>query len=271
MFLSVLEEPILDTNILNLPTQTKDSDRIHFPFNDLDRQRQPTKEYPHNLYSVLEDYGVFPSFSLILGLCTDGLPFMLSLDNPRSGSILIVGDRRRDKTQMLKVICHSASLLNDPDEVSYFIISNKTNEYVDLLSYPHCQEIISPYDRSAGELVIELASIAEQRRTGRERGSKMMLLIDDLSSLAHLVNDYSVYLNLRSMINRGPRSGIWPIVSISNQGVHDMKSQLVRTYGTYIFDKYTSGSQELIDPGNQESQFDVIIKGRLISIDNLVI
>ena len=268
----------METNSINLTTQTKDTELAYFVFDELERTQPSTQDYPPSLYSILDSNGSFSSPSLVIGLCNDGLPFTLNLDNPKSGSILIVGDRRKDIAQLMKVIGHSVSLINHPKEVSYYVITDKTNDYVELFSYQHCQDILSTEDPSAGELVNKLASIAADRRTGGESGSRILLFIDDLSSFSNLLNDFGVYLNIKDLIQRGPNSGIWPIVSSSNQVVQHVKPHLARTFGTYIFDKFTPGinSTPRVYPGTghqglHRASFNIIIKGRLIPIDNLKI
>ena len=214
---------------------------------------------------------------MVVGIRNDGLPFTLNLENPKTGSILIVGDRKDDKTQLMKAIGHSISLINHPQEVSYFVITNQTNAYVEMLGYPHCREILSAKDRSAGELINNLASMAAQRRISREGGPKTLLFIDDLSSISNILNDFNVYLNFQSLIERGPSCGIWPIVSSTKHDVEHTKPHLVRMFGTKIFDKYKStlssspGFNEIGDHEMLEYRFDVIIKGRLIPIDSLTV
>lgn len=267
----------METNSINLPTQTKDSELAYFVFDELERTQPSIQDYPPSLYSILDSNGSFSSPSLVIGLCNDGLPFTLNLDNPKSGSILIVGDRRKDIAQLMKVIGHSVSLINHPQEVSFYVITSKPNDYFELLSYPHCQEILSAEDRSAGGLINDLASIAAQRRISGEGGSKTILFIDDLSSISNLLNDFRVYLNFQSLIQRGPKSGIWPIVSSTKHDVEHAKPHLVRMFRTKIFDKYNStlsaspAFNELSDQETLEFRFNVIIKGRLIPIDNLTI
>jgi hypothetical protein len=267
----------METNSINLPTQTKDSELAYFVFDELERTQPSIQDYPPSLYSILDSNGSFSSPSLVIGLCNDGLPFTLNLDNPKSGSILIVGDRRKDIAQLMKVIGHSVSLINHPQEVSFYVITSKPNDYFELLSYTHCQEILSAEDRSAGGLINDLASIAAQRRISGEGGSKTILFIDDLSSISNLLNDFRVYLNFQSLIQRGPKSGIWPIVSSTKHDVEHAKPHLARMFRTKIFDKYNStlsaspAFNELSDQETLEFRFNVIIKGRLIPIDNLTI
>ncbi len=246
---------------------------------DLHQQQKidihPPREAP-SLDSIMKSFGPFPIYSLVIGLCTDGLPFMLSLDNPKSGSILIVGENDYMKSQVFQTISVSASLINQPQSVYLCVITNKPKNYLGLLKSNHCQAILSPYERSSGEMVIEFASISEQRRSGRERGAAMMLLIDDYHSFAPQLENYSVYLNFKTLIANGPNSGIWPLVSINPMDVHSSKGQLLRSFGTYIFEKALSANanipnSELVGSTDElyEPNFNVVIGGRLIPICSL--
>lgn len=268
----------MEPSLINLRTQTRRSNPIYFDFDQLEKTQRAIQVYPPNLYSILDRYGPLPAFSMVVGLSAGGMPFTLNLENSRSGSILVVGDRRDDKTQLMKVIGHSVSLINHHQEVSYYIITDKTNDYLEMLSYPNCKEILSAEYHTAGGLINNLASLAAQRRIRGEHGSQILLFIDDLSSISNWLNDFNIYLNFQSLIQRGPSCGIWPIVSSSNRDVQHVKPQLVRGFDTYIFDKYTPATEsatpdfpEISTQGIHGSRFDVIIKGRLIPIDNLTI
>lgn len=222
--------------------------------------------------SIIKSYGPFPPYSLVVGMCQDGLPFMISLDNPKSGSILVVSENSFEKTQIIRTLSLSACLINNPDQIRLCVITNKVDRYSDMMNYPNCQALISPYERSAGEMVIEFASITEQRRAGREMGSALLLIIDDYKSFAPMLSDYSVYLNLKTLITTGPNSGIWPIISIKPSDVNSPKGQLLRSFGTYIFEKVNneSGIPPTPTPITQPN-YNVIIGGRLIPISNLSI
>jgi hypothetical protein len=231
-----------------------------------------------SVYSVLDSFGPFPSYSLMVGICDDGFPFMLGLDNPRSGSILVVGENNREKSQILRTMSLSASLINRPEEISLCVITNRPNQYADLTKFPNCQAIISPYERAAGEMVIEFSSIVEQRRSGRERGESLMLLIDDFRSINSILSDFDVYLNLKTMVSAGPTSGVWPIISIEPDDVHSSRGQLLRSFGTYIFEKVDNERPYLPENGTinssdkvYEPNFNVIVGGRLIPISNLLV
>jgi hypothetical protein len=265
------------TNLINLPTlwrgnkqgsvQSLPDYQIHKP--------EVLNKSP-SLSSILTSFGPFPVYSLVIGMCTDGLPFMLSLNNPKSGSILVVGENSLQKTQILQTMIHSACRINQPNEVNLGVITNNPEHYTSFLKSQHCQTIVSPYERAAGEMVIEYASICEQRRSGRERGAALMLLIDDYQSFSPQLEDYSVYLNLKTLIAHGPKSCVWPLISINPADVHSSKGHLLRSFGTYIFEKVIGEGSHLppIELARSsgaifEPNFNVIIGGRLIPISSL--
>lgn len=208
-------------------------DLINLPDLRESRGVDVTKSNPSfiNLDSILDTYRPFPDYSTVLGLCTDSFPFMLGLDNPRSGSVLIAGYNKHGLTQMFRTVISSACRINDPEKVSYVLITSNPENYLDISDFPHCQGLLSPYDKISGETVIELASVSEQRKYGRELGSTIILVIDGFQDFSTMLSDYSVYLNLRSLITSGPKSKIWPFISVSE---NPSKKDLLLDFGTYI-------------------------------------
>ena len=264
------------TNFINLPALWNDSQDRQLPV-----RRSPTLEtFPRlhspDLASILYEFSPFPPYSMVIGQCMDGLPFMLSLDNPRSGSILVVGEHDWSKMQILNAMSVSSCRINHPEDVSWSLITKTPHQYAELVNGRHCQTVINPHDRAAGELVVELASTVEQRRFGREHGSMQVLMIDDFKSFAPMISDYSVHLNLKTLVSKGPGCGIWPLISIKSEDAHTEQGQLLRTFGTYIFEKAENDNRE-IDSTHQgyspapdiQPDFNVIVGGRLIPINSL--
>lgn len=262
------------TNISNLPTiWPQKTNRVLYPRKN-NFGKSHTRRKSTDLNSILAEFGPFPPYSLVVGECLDGLPFMLSLDNPKSGSILVVGEHDWLKNEILTAMSVSACRINHPEHISWSLITNKPHLYGELVSSPHCQAVISPFERPAGELIIELASTVEQRRFGRERGCTQVLMIDDFQSIVPMLSDYSVYLNLKTLVNKGPIRGIWPLISIKSEDAHTETGQLLRTFGTYIFEKVerneSHGFQNTYQPALQPN-FNVIVGGRLIPISSLAV
>jgi hypothetical protein len=272
--LSNVKEIAMALNVLNLPTLWEPGEYDVYKDRSL---RRPKKRFnTPKLESVLDYFGAFPPYSLVIGMCTDGMPFMLDLGNPKTGSILVAGDSGCGKTTLLRTMGISACNLNHPENVSIYIISGQIKEYADFRALPHCETMLNSYDRAAGELVIELASINEQRRAGRERGEKIILILDEISSFEGMLRDYSVYLNLKTLISRGPANGIWPMIAINANEARERRSQLLRSFGTYIFEKTGTAplmgtDDDFIPTGeaNLQANFEVILGGRLVPISSL--
>ena len=229
-----------------------------------------------SLNEILNEFGPFPPYSLVVGQCMDGLPFMLSLDNPRSGAILVVGESEKQKKQLLSTMSSSACRINHPTDVSWSLISSSPHQYTELVNSPHCRSVTSPHGRAAGELIIDLASSVEQRRFGRERGGTHVVMIDDFGSFSPLLADYHVYLNFKSLITKGPGCGIWPLVSSKPDEAYTEQGKLLRTFGTYIFEKTgTAREGNSFPPGEAQQpqfiqpNFNAIVGGRLIPMSSV--
>jgi hypothetical protein len=232
--------------------------------------------YSANLSSILDQFAPFPPYSLVIGQCTDGLPFMLSLDNPRSGSILVVGEDEKAKMNVLTTMSISSCRINHPQDVSWSLITRKGYQFAELANSPHCQAVVHPQERAAGELLIEMASIVEQRRFGRERGSLHVLMVDGYQGLLPILSDYSVYLSLKTLVSKGPGRGIWPLVSANPGDAHTEQGQVLRAFGTYIFEKSNLDLGKIHHPSHGrgplpilQPNFNVIVGGRLIPICSL--
>jgi hypothetical protein len=121
-------------------------------------------------------------------------------------------------------------------------------------------------------MIVELASVVEQRRFGRERGGTHILMVDDFRSFAPMLSDYSVYLNLKTLITKGPGCGIWPLISAKPDDAYTQQGSLLRTFGTYVFEKNNQEARTgpPYGPGQEFSpDFNVIVGGRLIPISSL--
>jgi len=137
----------------------------------------------------------------------------------------MAGYDRYELTQILRTMVISACRINSSDNINIVLITKNSANYADLNSYPHFQAL-SPYDRNTGETVIEIASVSEQRRSGRERGAAVMLMIDGFQDFSKMLSDYSVFLNLRSLVASGPKSLIWPIITVSANAARNVNDQL---------------------------------------------
>lgn len=194
-------------------------------------QPLPQAAYDSSSFNhAMQRLGPQPAYSAMLGRGDDGLPIMVDLSDPRSGSILVMGEQGLEI--LPRAICASAASLNHPDQVSFTIIS-PDHCFDDLARLAHCQALISSYDRRSAQAVIEMAAVAEQRRSGRERGAVHVLAIHDLPALLQY-REYDTAAYLRWLIEFGPRLGVVPFVTIPATEVPAIQTQEPRLLPLFV-------------------------------------
>jgi hypothetical protein len=196
---------------------------------------------------TLPNLGPLPRYSAIIGVCEDGLPLLFDLSNPSAGCILILGSAQTGKCKLLKSILLSASLLNSPRDVNYFLVTPDPGKFADLAGYDHCSGVYSSYERAARELIIELASIAEQRKSGRQIGAMIILAIDDLYTFLK-DREFEVDLHLKWLLKNGPNNGVWCIATLKPEYITKLRSEHLLLFKTRLI----ANSHPLsLEPGNR--------------------
>jgi hypothetical protein len=184
--------------------------------------------YPFDIFQPL------PSYSTVLGICQDGLPLLLDLNDPNPGAILITGLHHTGKTQLLKSILFSACKMNTTDQLYFYLITPEPGNNGDLNRLEHCYGIYSAYDKNACELVVELSALAEQRKSGRHLGVKCILAIDNLYEfIKH--EDFDVINHLRWLYKYGAANGIWLISTLESERTNLLEPALLDEQKTHIF------------------------------------
>ena len=157
-----------------------------------------------------------PVQTLSLGLCEDGLPVLLDLQDPRPGALLILGAAQSGKTGFLQLMLQTLILNNSAYEASYAVIYSREEEWRSYCDRGwqrgYCIEAVASYESGVVELVHKMASLAEQRYSGRHLGPPVLLVIDDLHLLLQV--DLEVRLNLEWLCKNGPAMGVWPVASL---------------------------------------------------------
>jgi hypothetical protein len=188
-----------------------------------------------NLRQILRRIGPLPPFSALIGQCFDGLPFLFDLSDPSPGSILISGAPYSGKTRILRTILASAACLNPPSQINFYVLSPNIGEFDSIAGYSHCKGMISSYDRASTSQVIRLAEIAEQRKSGRNRGAVIILAIDNLEAMLEY-KEHELKSYLRWLVKYGPRLDIWPVVTVNPVKVHERDDDLIAEFGTHLGD-----------------------------------
>jgi AAA ATPase domain len=191
---------------------------------------------PVSLDQILAQSGKLPPQSLVLGVCDDGLPFLLDLANPAPGALLICGDAGTGKTALLGSILDSAARLNTPAQLELSVIAADIDAFLHLTEFEHCQEIFTSQEEVVGDLIEEMAEIAEQRRRQRNQGPAILLVIDDLAEcLEHL--DQAAFERLYWLIRHGPRSRVWTIATLPMERARKIEPRFLSAFRTRLFGK----------------------------------
>jgi hypothetical protein len=174
----------------------------------------------------------YPTETALLGMCDDGLPVLFDLTDPRPGPLLLTGDSGSGKTTLMQGLLRSLIAVNSQYEIKYALIPSKPDEWAAYENTTeHCFAFHPQYDTAAGDTIIRLAEIADQRRVGKEMGASILLLIDDLRFLSRA--DYDVRLNFEWLLKCGPELGVWPVVSLPSVAAREM-SRVVSYFRTRL-------------------------------------
>jgi hypothetical protein len=184
------------------------------------RQEAPIQETDEmdsivSLEMLLEKAGKLAPYSMILGLCEDGLPCLLELTNPAPGALLLSGDTHSGKTRLLRAILASAIRLNTPDQVAFYLVAHQPKEYRDLAESDHCRQVNAADEKVIPQLIEELAALTEQRRRGKLDGPAIILAIDDLAVCLESL-DNKAFTRLYWLIRHGPRSQVWTLATLGS-------------------------------------------------------
>jgi hypothetical protein len=198
-----------------------------------------------------------PAQTAALGVCEDGLPVLFDLVNPDGGPLLVVGEDPAANSSLLQFMVQSAVTLNSPAEVRYAAICNRPAEWDSLAgirdSTQHCLGTYGNYDRAAEKAIQRIASIAEQRQTGRQAGPAILLVLDDLAAVQEM--DFEARISLEWLLTNGPASQIWPVASLPPQKTTDVAPWLVH-FKTLVSGWMPVASQDTLalEPGLDASR-----------------
>ena len=211
-----------------------------------------TSDWPPSLETFLEQRDEYPPYSIILGVCEDGLPFLLDLSNPAPGSLLIAGDPSSGMSRLLKTTLLSLVGLNYPDQVTFHMITRAPEKFSDLEETDHCQQILHLDHPGVGELIEELAGTIEQRRQNWRQDPVIVLVMDDLAACIGALNQHD-FGRLYGLIKHGPRARVWTIAALSTEKTEEIEPRFLSAFRTRVIGSienrelagYLSGNDEI--------------------------
>jgi hypothetical protein len=182
-----------------------------------------------------------PSDSVLLGQCSDGLPFLLELVDPDVGAILIGCDAGCGKTHQLQVMVDSARRVKSPQQLKISILTHDPREWVylqqDNQQINYVEGIHAWYDVQAEQLIQKITDLAEARRDGQQGGTMFLFIMDDINFVENL--SYQAQINLRWLLEYGSQSNVWMVGTI-NAGYVSGYRYWIDTFRTRIIGKVLS-------------------------------
>ena len=170
---------------------------------------QPLPATP-NLNRVLAEMGPLPREALFLGVASDGLPVLLNLHDPHPGPMLIAGDAGSGKTVFLQTIAHAVAETHSSDDVQIGVLTGHPDEWENIEATSQRVGIF-PIHHDSGQYF--MSSLASWAHTNRHAHHSVLLLIDDLESIASLGLD--CLQDFRWLLLRGPARHVWPIITLN--------------------------------------------------------
>lgn len=174
---------------------------------------------------LLSQVQPLPSHLVMLGQCHDGLPFLIGMDDPALGAVLIGCDQGCGKTHHLQVMVDSALRAYKPHDIQVSILTLNPNEWDDVQNdlqrskYVHA--VHAWYDHRAEQTIQELINLAEERREGQRGGPAILLILDDLNYVEEL--SYAAQFNLHWLLAYGAQSNVWIVGTINADLVPDFR------------------------------------------------
>ncbi len=208
---------------------------------------QPEEGVAPTLSAVLAAVGSIPAEALLLGIASDGLPVLLNLYDPHPGPMLIAGDAGSGKTAFLQTIVHSLAQTHSSEEVRFGVITNYPDEWESAKAFPQHAGVFAVGHKNAQEFIHSLASWAH---TNKDTRQCMLLLVDDLESVASL--DLQAVQDFRWLLLRGPARRVWPIVTLNAPRYGQVLAWL-QNFRTRIFGRIANGRVAEVLGGDRAS------------------
>jgi hypothetical protein len=175
----------------------------------------PWVDEDSQIEEVLEENFPFPAYSIMLGLCEDGVPLLLDLTDPYSGSFLIAADDREVNFQTLLSLLTSTYLMNNENEVNIHLISPEPGYYSELHKTPSLKINLTTNQPGTSVAIEEFVNLIRDRKAGGEILPFHILVIEDLPELINVLNPPTRQL-LRWLVEQGPNLGIWVIATMQS-------------------------------------------------------
>ncbi|MBN2044722.1 MAG: hypothetical protein JW757_06870 [Anaerolineales bacterium] len=238
------------------------------------------------LEEILAQQAGFPQLSLLLGISDDGLPIVLDLENPESGSFLIASDSGFDNTRLLQNLVMAALKGNHPYDLLVHLITPHADSLDYFLRAPNCRIGYQPVDPEVPIVLEEMVKMVISRQHDHNLGNSHLLAIDGLDVLWQSVDPQSK-LRLDWLIRNGPAAGFRMIATLdttylpqtSNRTIDLFPSRIIGPirrendarflsgFNSRFLSRLSAGEEYLLITGEQVHNFQVIQSEDLIDAE----
>jgi hypothetical protein len=206
------------------------------------------------LSEVLEENSPIPAYSVLLGVCEDGVPLLLDLTDPYSGSYLIAADDHENNFSVLLNLLTSTYLVNNENEVNIHIITPHPEGYAEVQKTRNLKICLTPNQKETTIAIEEFGNLVLARRSSSDLLPFHILAVDGLVDLYNLLNPQIRSL-LHLVIEHGPEVGVWVMATIEAGQINPRIFNILESFPSRILSsirnpkiaRYLSGvSQSLL-------------------------
>jgi hypothetical protein len=172
------------------------------------------------LEETFSQHDDLPPYSLVMGQCQDGLPLVLDLTDPGSGSFLIAGDDGFGLTSLLHSLMAAVVLGNRPEEVAIHLISPYADDLLYFHHQPHFRISYEPFRPEIEIVLEEMVRLVVERQRAGSVPTLHLFAIDGLDLLWQALGPQSK-LHLDWLIRHGPEAGLWVFATLESTYLPD--------------------------------------------------
>ena len=207
-----------------------------------------------NLNDVLREYTPLPHEAMFLGLADDGLPVLLNLRDPVPGPVLITCDKGSGKTKLLQIIAQAIDAGQDPDTISYAVITDNIKPWERFDQSKNCEGVLSFHQPLTINYLESLMNWAHANKQDRKF---ILLLVDGLEALAE---NKDIHQIIRWLLLRGPSRRVWPIVTLNASRIFEV-NQWLESFRTRLIGHISNDHDIQVLTGSTNFLFRDLIAG----------
>lgn len=188
---------------------------------------------------ILDQYSSHPESAILMGVCEDGSPLFLDLNDPSPGAVLLLGDNSFGNQRHLSAILDSGCRLNNPTKVNFHMISPEPKKFTKFLRYPHILQTYMPYDEASWILIEEICNLVEDRQNGMPAQPIQILVVDDL---ALLIQDFTANQleDFKWLLEASAKTQVWVLATLRSTNIHQDFLPVIQHFGTQVFGRVAS-------------------------------